>query len=419
MAAGTQPFFLMNRFQFKPALYGILWASTLAVAYHLGRSDGDGGGVSANGSTDGREAQADQISRERIAASQAKPSSSTGNPNAEEGNLAGELKSVEPVDFRVEFESIMGLPPGPERNHRMEECIGKWAMQDGKSALSAASAISEPLLRYTLWDTALRKWASADPEAAWTHALANPTGDLPEERMRMVLNGLGRADVGTALAFFQKHSNGELMPYMESTIGAFDKLYERGGHDIMVPWAQNLPAGKMKDGAVNRIIDQWARYDPASAAKWMDSMLAGNPKNTVDARIELTESWARVNPTEALNYVNSLPADQRENSYYERIFKRWLDYDKKNAAAFLADQPSSPALDRPIERYAYDVMNQNPAATMPWAESIADPNRRMQVMERVADAWRKRDPNGLQNYVSSANYLSNEQKAKLLKLKTK
>lgn len=209
------------------------------------------------------------------------------------------------------------------------------------------------------------------------------------------------------------------MPYMESTVGAFDQLYERGGHDLMVPWVQNLPEGKMKDGAVNRIVDQWARYDPLAAAQWMNSMIAVNPKNTVEARIELAESWARVNPTQALAYVQSLPPDQQNNAYYERIFKRWLDYDKQNAAAYLAEQPASPALDRPFERYAYDVMNQNPAATMPWVESISDPGRRWNAMERVADAWRKKDPEGLNAYVSGATHLNEDQRAKLLRLKKK
>ena len=87
------------------------------------------------------------------------------------------------------------------------------------------------------------------------------------------------------------------------------------------------------------------------------------------------------------------------------------------AAAFLAEQPASPILDRQFERYAYDVMNQNPSATMPWAESITDPDRRWKAISRVASAWRKQDPNGLNNFVSGATYLTQDQKAQLLQLK--
>ena len=59
-------------------------------------------------------------------------------------------------------------------------------------------------------------------------------------------------------------------------------------------------------------------------------------------------------------------------------------------------------------------MRQNPADTMPWAESISDAKRRWEAVSRVANVWGRRDPAGLQNYVASST-LSDEQKLKLLK----
>jgi len=142
-------------------------------------------------------------------------------------------------------------------------------------------------------------------------------------------------------------------------------------------------------------------------------------ENTVPARVELAESWARVNPAAALQWANSLPPDQRDTEYYNRIYNRWLQYDRNAAAKYLAAQPPSPQLDRPIERYTYDVMRQNPADTMPWAESINDEKMRWRAIERVAEVWRKRDPAALQNYVSANSGLNEEQKRQLLKLEEK
>jgi hypothetical protein len=311
----------------------------------------------------------------------------------------------------------LALPLGPERNRSLHKLFAQWAESDGAAALAATAQVSEPLLRYELRESSLNHWARKDPESAWKHLKTATPGELPDNPGQIVMQGLGKGDIATSLAFFSNHNQGDLAAYMDSASSAFDQLYQRGGHDQLIAWTQTLPAGGMKDGATNRIIDQWARYDPAAAEKWMESQLAQNPKNTVKARIELTESWARVNPQEALGFVNQLPANQRDAAYYEAIYRRWLDYDKTAAAAFLAEQPASPILDRQFERYAYDVMNQNPSATMPWAESITDPDRRWKAISRVASAWRKQDPNGLNNFVSGATYLTQDQKAQLLQLK--
>ena len=58
-------------------------------------------------------------------------------------------------------------------------------------------------------------------------------------------------------------------------------------------------------------------------------------------------------------------------------------------------------------------MRQNPADTMPWAESISDGKRRWEAISRVAEVWRRRDPAALANYVSAGNF-SAEQQQKLL-----
>jgi hypothetical protein len=63
-------------------------------------------------------------------------------------------------------------------------------------------------------------------------------------------------------------------------------------------------------------------------------------------------------------------------------------------------------------------MRQNPADTMPWAQSINDEGRRWRAVERVADAWRSKDKAGLQQYVLSGGF-TEEQQRKLLRIEEK
>ena len=343
-------------------------------------------------------------------------------PAAQKDRSAEDLPTPPPpsltsTDYAQQLQTLLSLPLGPERNHSITELLARWAETDGLAALTVAGEFTEPALRSTLRETVLNHWAKTDPQAAWDHVKANPQGDLPAERFGQVLAGIGQADIGTALAFLDRHSHGELKDSIDAASAALDQLYQRGGHDQLTAWAGRLPAGPMRDMAINRIIDQWARYDPASAARWIPTMVGSNPEAIVNARRELTNSWTRVNPLQALDYVNQLPEAQRENTYYEHIFKRWLDYDQTSAAAYLAELPPGPALDRPIESYAYHVMHDNPGDTMPWVESISDPRRRWKATERVAAVWREKDPAALTAYINSATTLSKDQKAKLLNAK--
>lgn len=400
----------------KPAAIGLTLALSLSVSYYLGvRAERDS--LSANKEV--RKAQEEPRNhspkQRSISERNSQKSQIRSDTAANSTSDSAETPQKTPSDLAAGFAHAKSLPLGPMRNKKMLEALADWALRDGEAALAAANKVPEVLLRQQLKNAALRSWATVDPKSAYKTALANANGDLPENRMSNIFEGIGKADITTALAFFERHSNGQLMPYEYESTAAFDQLYQRGGHDILVPWVERLKDGKMKDGAVNRIIDQWARYDPPATLKWMDSMLRQNPENTIAARIELTESWARVNPLEAIDYVNNLPANQQNNAYFERIYKRWLEADQSAAADFLANQPPSPSLDKPFERYAYEVMYKNPAATMPWVESISDPVRRWKATERVAEAWRTKDPNGLEAYVTNSPTFNATQKAKLLK----
>ncbi|MBP7950596.1 MAG: hypothetical protein KA004_13165 [Verrucomicrobiales bacterium] len=399
----------------KPATLGLLWAFSLAVAYHFGHSPPETPSDAAASfpptrdfaPANGRPTDGSHSSRETR--------TTTAARNAEEDDaLRLTPEEVGTFDPEGEFAEVMSRPPGPLRNRALRDLFEKWGEADGEGALAKLRTIQEPLLRFELREATLRHWAMADPEAAWIYALANKAGELPDNRMQTVLAGLARGDIQVALRFFENHSaKGDLKNYFDGAVYAFDKLYQRGGHDQLVGWVEGLPASKMRDGALNRVVDQWARYDPEKAKAWMEKMLVSNKENTGPARLELAESWARVNPNKALEWVNGLPVAERNGEYYNAIYRRWLDYDQNGAAQFLAAQPPSPQLDRAFERYASEVAARNPAETIAWSESITDERRRWRSIERVAEVWRRQDFQGLTNYVNSRNFTTDQRKALL------
>lgn len=401
-------------FRPRPILLCAGWALSLGLAWYLG---------SRREAERTSEARSQGPSAEQSVTAPWKRGGGAANQASTAGGGTGDGQAAmtpaqRTADFERRLKNLRDLPPSPERNNEWTRLVREMAKSDPEAALAAARSMPELLLRHELKETALRSWAAADPAAAWAYAEKNPEGDLPDERMEMILEGIGNGDPDKALAFLVSHQE-KLGSMLGRGATLVDELYENGGnHDRLKTWVESLPAGKLKEATMNRFIDRWARYDPQAALSWMNSR--NIPQDQLAAaRVELTESWARVDPKAALAWTEGLPAKERDPSYYEAIYRRWLQYDRNGAAGWLAEQPPSPALDRPIENYVRQVAGQNPSDTMPWAESITDPKRRWRAVDQVADIWRKRDLGAFENYVRSSGAISDDQKRRLLRLDEK
>lgn len=402
-------------------LSGTLWLASLGGAYLLGtmrNSDGPASGLFFSGaakhsaqSRRGSPGAGGESGGETASSSAASTASSSSNSEVETGRLTGAGRAAASAKYETRLTRLRAGKSTPDSQRAALNLMAEWAERDPAAALAAASAEPGLKLRADLRATALMHWAKTDPEKAWAFAKENAGGDLPENRFDLLINGLGQGNPETALHFLQDH--GEAMgSRLERAAGVVEDLFERGNQEAIIAWAEKLPEGKLKEAAQTRLIDRWGRYDPEAALSWMNAHVS-DPKILANTRAELAESWARVSPDAALKWVDSLPADQRSPAIYSRIYGRWIDYDRNAAGAALAAQPASPALDKSIEQYTYEVMRENPADTMPWAESIGDQDRRWRAVERVAEEWRRRDPAGLQKYVRSSGF-SDSQKSRLL-----
>jgi hypothetical protein len=347
-----------------------------------------------------------RILREAGDAATARPDGMTSDT----GSVAGE---PDLAALRRQWERARMMPLGPERNRQMTEALADLAELDPKFALAEAGTIEEVRLRREAQERVIRTMGESNPELAWELLSNAPNdGSLPRDRIELMLDGIASGDAQRALDFLWNHRD-ELGPYRNDAQAALDEIYQNGGHDELKSWVEAMPEGKWRDAATNRFIDQWARYDPAAAKAWMESQNIP-ASNLPAARVELAESWARVRPHEAIEWVRGLPENAQSRELYDAVFRQWISYDRNVAADWLANQPPSPMLDRPIERYTWQVMEIDPQNSMPWAESITDEGRRFRMMSEIAERWGRRDPLGLANFVASRD-LPAQQKQRLLR----
>lgn len=402
----------------KTAGVTALWLVSLAGAYVLGTSS-QSRPAEADSAGNGFNNASGTIDRNRSVPASGQPGSpksaadARSSKSSHDGNSPsqGSSNAVGSAAFQTRLTALRAEKSGPQQRRAVLDCIAAWAERDPAAAMAAAAEEPGLKLRADLRATALQHWAQTDPEKAWAFALANTGGDLPDNRLDLVLDGISRGNPQTALRFLQDH--GDVMGRrFERAATVIGDLFEAGHQEILTTWAEALPAGKLRDAAQSKLVSQWARYDPEAALGWMNSHIT-DPAALASARSDLAASWARVSPEAALQWADTLPSAQRGRDLYGRIYAQWIDYDRNAAGAALASQPASPALDRSIERYAYEVMRDNPADTMPWAESIGDKDRRWRAVERVALEWRRRDPDGLRDYIAGSQF-TEAQKRKLL-----
>jgi hypothetical protein len=400
----------------KTAGVAVLWLASLAGAYLFGTARDPGGpaadgGKSAGGFNSGRASSQSTPANPPGSAAGKTGTSLKASGSAARPSVAGSAGSTSAGAFLNRLTALRAEKPGPLQRRALLDAIAAMAERDPAAAMAAAGEETGLKLRADLRATVLQHWAQTDPEKAWAFALANTSGELPDNRLDLVLDGVARGNPQTALRFLQDH--GDVMGRrFERAATVIGDLFEAGHQDLITQWAETLPAGKLRDAAQTRLIDRWARYDPEAARGWMDANIK-DPAALASARSELAASWARISPEAALQWADTLPASQRGRDLYGRIYAQWIDYDRNAAGAALAAQPASPELDKSIERYAYEVMRGNPADTMPWAESIGDKDRRWRAVERVALEWRRRDPDGLRNYLDASQF-TEDQKRRLL-----
>lgn len=315
-------------------------------------------------------------------------------------------------DVHEAMNGLNSLEPGPFRQRAMFSLLERWSKLDPGEALSYAASIAAPEERQDATRHVFSSWGEVDPGAALQFAKENSEGSGRSE-IDAIFRGVSKSnDIAGAMQFME-NLNEEDTPYGSRIYESIRRLYERGDKEV-IAWAEKLPAGEVRERAMTAVIDQWARHDPTAAKEWLEKNGSGS-KAMPSAQIELGESWARVDPTEAYAWASTLPEDSKTTAaVMDRVFYRWMQYDFENAAKHLVDVEPSPQLDRTFERYIDRVRTVNPADTMPWAESITDPERRRKAIYRVANDWKRSDKGGFEAYVRSSSSISEKDKQRLL-----
>ena len=326
--------------------------------------------------------------------------------------------STNPIDRRLAFsqllegltaenallirDQIKGFDPN---SAEFKEFHYAWGAVGGTEAIMFGVDTVEPDMQ-----PALSGWASSDPQKAiaWFEALdmENDSSfdpllkdrkmkaeDLRNHLMSGLVQGLSNSDPDLAIDYVKEVlDSGNRAGYglMHAPISAMIQSSEPLD---AAQWASQLEGGPIRNMAMSRTADNYAKKDFEAAKEWAESM---GSNNGVERVIDpVTRNWASRDPESALEWVSTLPEGDAQHSGTAAALSQWAGKDPTAASDYLAEMSDSPMRNAAISGFSNRLVWENPQAAMTWASSISGNEQlRNDVMSRVGKSWQRKDPKG-------------------------
>ncbi|PXA03783.1 hypothetical protein DDZ13_10880 [Coraliomargarita sinensis] len=291
---------------------------------------------------------------------------------------------------------------GEERLRGMLEVVALWAARDSESALLWLESNAQGLARLETLNSGVELWAQRDPEAAagWIDGMANDQSKI-------------------------------------SAAKSLASTWVQTNPAAATQWLDALPDGPIREEAASSLTLSWMESDPASAAAWAQQDAAANGNEQVLDKV--IEKYARIAPDEAETFVRQLTppgSSDADPGYFDKLVEAkaksdpsgtaewlknfqkgdpfysvehtkslmavWTETDSIAASTWLSEQPLGPERDAAIVGFSDSIRRFEPDAAAAWADTISDPNRRMQQLKKSVQSWARTKPEAALNWVINA-----------------
>lgn len=291
---------------------------------------------------------------------------------------------------------------GREAESLFSSIMNRWGKLDPQGAIEYASSLDSLRVRESAMSQVLKTWVRDDPEAAYAWFSGLPPEEVTSLRngVRTLFKGMAAHD---AMWAFQQvwglDSRGAKTQALQSVLG---ELTAQGYEpDALVQLFQGMPPGTDRTLLAQTIVDQWTRYQPEAAARWIDTLTDdGSYKRAVD---RLVTQWSRDDPTSAASWVEDLSDADLRRVQMGRLVQNWVRVDPGAASAWLTTFPPSTDLDPAIHSLAREVKKQDPATAFAWAEAVTHNGSRNRLLQEVGRAWLEQQPAQAANGIAGSS----------------
>jgi hypothetical protein len=313
------------------------------------------------------------------------------------------------------LEAAFALPlSDPRRSEVIHDLLKQLATSDPLAALELAAGIASLRDAERARTDILEVWASNEPMAAlaWANeALADVPTNLRNSQMRAILRGFAETNPTGAFQYASAldDSTATAMRLKNHLLGEVIETQIRGGglQDAQTTIAL-MEEGPTKNSLQRELVNEWAAFDPESAAAYVKSLGDDAPTSL---KTTLIAEWAENDPAAAAAWLSALPKDDPAFAQATAtITREWTRYDLTASSEWLNSLPASPELDRAIATYTFRATQEDPATAMSWAESINNDTMRNKMMQQVAGNWKNEDPETFTAYLDNGDFSQAQRK---------
>lgn len=314
------------------------------------------------------------------------------NPYERTRALLAFLDRLAPTDFESVVDRFRALGITEERLGEYGLILAAWAKADPLAALSYAKAKTDnPFATRAI----LASWATVDPDAAIRWAQNNHQGEGANPLMVGVIRGLAASDIGRATTLLRA------MPRSTERGEALDALLPhllaKGGNDATRDWIASIDDAALRNGAMMRAAEAMAKTDPAGTVAW----LMENPGEALDRRLDnVFGIWAKQDEQAARSALTTLPAGEIRSDALRGVVTRLALSKPAEAVALMNDYPDE-VNDRTVRNFIWHSFGNDPAAALGEVARISDESRRNEMYRRALSAWRRRDANAANAWLST------------------
>jgi hypothetical protein len=231
----------------------------------------------------------------------------------------------------------------------------------------------------------------AQRDAVWTWLENQPSNEFNRSIRSSLINAIAWKEPETALTFLEKIAD---MPdnkdLMQRGVGS---LMNGGSRVYLIEGLLEKASPKMRpyliEGAIMYNYNQGEL--PGGMEKWVARARELPADRLNDVYPSLARSWASSDPEAALKWATSLEDPKQRSTVVGSAVGMWASSDIFGAADWVNKMPAGPERDSGAHTMALAVYQSHPEQSWEWAQSIQDPERRMQASQMAFSALLKKD----------------------------
>ena len=291
----------------------------------------------------------------------------------------------------------------------LDVLLGQIAETDGPWALAYVEEHMIPLgsIGESVKANVMGTWAEHDQQAVWDYFQENKENltDI-EHTMALisVFSAMAKNDMDSAL----ERLNGiDDVSHKLGAVGGlmFGAAWDDDARRTLLAASESMEK-ELRQKIQSKVVADWASMDAGAAVEW--TLGVSNERERAALFDKAMQSLMRSNPSQGARILINNASEDDLPAVYEDITRQWVHRDPNAAGEWLSQQPQGPELDLARQRFSAVVAGEDPESAMAWAQTVVEPDARVEAIRRVYLQWSGLDAAAANAALEGAN-LTDEQ----------